>query len=152
MNRLFAWALAPCLGHCVWGMTVRKEALDGFLWLSYSHDWCHKGMLHVSSFSPVYMFLAYRQVCEHSSGQAVSILHMKHPSRLLQKIGAPWEVMGCSSTAEGNTQHFEWKLEKWYGQKLEPFCSQTYCWSPSKGSGTAASQTLLCPLEPCLDS
>lgn len=64
-------------------------------------------MLHVSSFSPVYMFLAYRQVCEHSSGQAVSILHMKHPSRLLQKIGAPWEVMGCSSTAEGNTQHFE---------------------------------------------
>lgn len=55
----------------------------------------------------VYMFLAYRQVCEHSSGQAVSILHMKHPSRLLQKIGAPWEVMGCSSTAEGNTQHFE---------------------------------------------
>lgn len=66
-------------------------------------------MLHVSPFGPVHMFLAYRQVCEHSLGQAVPILHMKHPSGLLQKVGAHWEVMGCSSTEEGkkNTQHFE---------------------------------------------
>lgn len=52
--------------------------------------------------------------CSLPTGRFVTTLwdklcHMKHPSGLLQKVGARWEVMGCSSTEEGkkNTQHFE---------------------------------------------